>query len=57
MEQHLQAHAYFPRNAMTLADIALVAYTRLAGEGGFELESYPSLKSWITRVELELNLT
>jgi glutathione S-transferase len=56
MEQHLQKHAFFPRDAMTLADIALVAYTRLAPEGGFALDSYPSVMSWITRVESGLCL-
>ncbi len=56
MEQHLQQHAFFPRQSMTLADIALVAYTRLAPEGGFTLDGYPALASWITRVELALRL-
>lgn len=35
----------------TLADLALVAYTRVAPEGGFELERYPSIIAWIGRVE------
>jgi glutathione S-transferase len=56
MEQHLQQHAFFPRQSMTLADIALVAYTRLAPEGGFTLDGYHALASWITRVELALRL-
>ncbi len=35
----------------SLADLSLVAYTRVAHEGGFELEPYPALRSWIGRVE------
>ena len=35
----------------TLADLALVAYTRVAPQGGFELAGYPALRRWIGRVE------
>ncbi len=35
----------------TLADISLVAYTRVAGEGGFALSDYPNVQAWIGRVE------
>jgi glutathione S-transferase len=35
----------------TLADLALVAYTRVAPEGGFELDGYPAVRRWIARVE------
>ena len=38
-------------DAPTLADLALIAYTRVAGEGGFELEPYPRIRDWIGRVE------
>lgn len=37
--------------APTLADLALVAYTRVAPEGGFNLNSYSNLPPWIARVE------
>ncbi|QTN19507.1 glutathione S-transferase family protein [Brevundimonas sp. AJA228-03] len=37
--------------AATLADLALVAYTRVAHEGGFDLAAYPSLRDWIGRTE------
>lgn len=42
--------------AMSLADIALVAYTRLAHEGGFELSDFPAVHAWVARTELELGL-
>lgn len=35
----------------TLADLALVAYTRVADEGGFDLVTYPAVRSWIRRTE------
>ena len=35
----------------TLADLALVAYTRVAHEGGFDLTPYVAVRRWIGRVE------
>ena len=35
----------------TLADLSLVAYTRVAHEGGFDLNAYPGIRAWIGRVE------
>ena len=39
------------RAGPTLADLALVAYTRVAHEGGFDLEPYVAVRPWIGRVE------
>ena len=39
-----------------VADIALVAYTRLAPEGGFDLAAFPAVRAWVGRVESELGL-
>jgi glutathione S-transferase len=50
----LRASAFLVGNALTLADIALVAYTRWAHEGGFDLADYPALQAWIGRVEAAL---
>lgn len=41
---------------LSLADVALVAYTRVADEGGFDLDAYPAVRRWIRRVELELGI-
>ncbi len=41
---------------LTLADVALVAYTRVAGEGGFDLADYPAVCAWIARVEAEMGI-
>ncbi|NBC37945.1 glutathione S-transferase family protein [Novosphingobium sp. FSY-8] len=50
MEQHLSAHDWFAGNGVTLADIALFAYTHVADAGGFDLGAYPAIGRWITRV-------
>lgn len=41
---------------LSAADIALVAYTRVAHEGGFNLTGYPNVVRWIGAVERELGL-
>jgi glutathione S-transferase len=56
MEHQLRETPYLVGNTLTLADIALVAYTRRAHLGGFNLASYPSLQGWVRRVEGELGL-
>jgi glutathione S-transferase len=39
----------------TIADIALLAYTRVAHEGGFDLSARPNLKNWISRCERKVD--
>jgi glutathione S-transferase len=41
---------------LTIADIALLAYTRLAHEGGFDLAPRPNIRAWIARCEDVLRL-
>jgi glutathione S-transferase len=53
MERHLDGRSYLVGDAVTLADIALYAYTHVAHEGGFSLEDYPSVRAWLARVEAE----
>jgi len=54
MEGHLErAAGYFVGDALTLADIALYAYTHAAHEGGFSLERYPAIRAWLDRVAAE----
>jgi glutathione S-transferase len=50
MEQHLQGREWFVGDGMTVADIALYAYTHVADEGGFDLEPFPAIRSWLQRV-------
>jgi len=51
MEDALTDRTWLVGDAVSLADLALVAYTRVAHEGGFELMSFPALRAWIARVE------
>jgi glutathione S-transferase len=50
MEAHLADRGYLVGERYTIADIALYAYTHVAPEGGFELEPYPAIRSWLERV-------
>jgi glutathione S-transferase len=50
MEQHLATHRFFVGGRYTIADIALYAYTHVAGEGGFDLQPYPHVRAWLDRV-------
>ena len=56
LERHLAFADYLAGDGLSLADIALVAYTRLAPEGGFSLERYPSIQNWIVRIENDLGI-
>lgn len=56
LEDGLAASPFLVGEAATLADVALVAYTRWAGEGGFDLAGYPRVRAWIGRVEEALNI-
>jgi glutathione S-transferase len=50
MERHLDGRIFFVGDRLSLADIALYAYTHVAPEGGFELDSYPAIGAWLNRV-------
>jgi len=56
MEDALQEADYLAGDRLTLADIAVVAYTRVAHEGGFDLSDFPAVRAWIARVEKDLRL-
>jgi glutathione S-transferase len=55
METHLTDHDWFAGGRYTIADIALYAYTHVADQGGFDLQSYPAIRRWITRVQQQPN--
>ena len=56
LEQQLAATPFLVGEALTLADVALVAYTRVAHEGDFDLDRYPAVKAWVARVEAEMGI-
>lgn len=51
MEAALAERDWLVGSGPTLADLALVAYTRVAHEGGFDLGPHPAIRRWIGRVE------
>ncbi|WP_417493552.1 glutathione S-transferase family protein [Maricaulis sp.] len=56
MEMRLLSRDFIVGDSMTLADIALVAYTRLADEGGFDLDEFLNVRGWVARIDQELGL-
>jgi glutathione S-transferase len=50
MDEHLEARGFFVGERLSLADIALYAYTHVAEEGGFQLGRYPAVSAWLARV-------
>ncbi|MBO0763066.1 MAG: glutathione S-transferase family protein [Hyphomicrobiaceae bacterium] len=56
MDSVLAGRQWLVGEAMSIADIALLAYTRLAHEGGFDLASRVALRAWIARCEHALRL-
>lgn len=57
MERHLSERRFLANESLSIADVALLAYTRLASEGGFDLSARPALRAWIARCEEALGLT
>jgi glutathione S-transferase len=53
MERRLEGRPYLVGDALTIADIALFAYTHVAPEGGFDLGGYPAVNAWLGRVAAE----
>jgi len=56
MERRLNESRFLVGDVFSLADVALLAYTRVAHEGGFDLTSYASLRRWIAEAEQRLGL-
>ena len=56
MDKHLAGGSYFVGEKLSLADIALVAYTRFSHEAGIDLAQYSNVRAWVRRVEDDLNI-
>jgi len=56
MEQHLKSSRFLAGEAVSLADVSLLAYTRVAHEGGFDLSGYGAVRRWIGEAEKALGL-
>jgi len=50
MEDHLKGRDWFVGDALSLADIALYAYTQFADEGGFNISQSNNIQDWAERV-------
>jgi glutathione S-transferase len=50
METHLAGRDFFVGDSLTIADIALYAYTHVADEGGFDIGKFPAINAWLGRV-------
>jgi glutathione S-transferase len=53
MNRHLAGHAFFAGAALSVADVALYAYSHTAEQGGFQLDAYPAVAAWLKRVEAD----
>ena len=53
MEGHLATRRFFVDERLTIADVALFAYSHVADEGGFDLVPFPALRAWLERVARE----
>jgi glutathione S-transferase len=56
MEAHLATSRFFAGEAVSLADVSLLAYTRVAHEGGFDLGRYGAIRRWIDEAVAYLGL-
>lgn len=50
MDSQLQRSEFIAGSAYTIADIALYAYTHCAHEGGYALDRFPAVTTWLARV-------
>ena len=56
MDEQLEGRDYFVGKHLSLADIALVAYTRFSHQADIDLKDYPHVTAWVRRVETDLGL-
>jgi len=56
MEAHLNENRWFVGESISLADIALYAYTQFAPDAGFDLKGRPNILGWLKRTASTLDL-
>lgn len=57
LEQRLRVARFLLGESFSLADVALLAYTRVAHEGGFDLGRQKAVRRWIGDCETHLGLS
>lgn len=50
MEDHLADRGFLVGDTLTIADLALYAYTHVAHEGGFDMARFRAVDAWMERV-------
>jgi glutathione S-transferase len=50
MDEHLARQDWLVSTGVTIADVALYAYTHVCEAGGFRLHDYPAVCAWLSRV-------
>jgi glutathione S-transferase len=50
MEHRLGDADWLAGSSFSLADISLYAYTHMAGDAGYELQRFPGIRRWLTRI-------
>jgi glutathione S-transferase len=56
MDEHLEGKSHFVGKKLSLADIALVAYTRFSHQAELNLAQFANVQGWVGRVEDELKI-
>jgi len=51
MEQELADRTWLAADHVTIADVAIYSYMRVADEGGLDLSPYPAIRRWLADVE------
>ena len=57
LERALSDTPFLTGEKVSAADLCLIAYTRLANEGGFDLDDYPAVLDWVRRTEDTLKIS
>jgi glutathione S-transferase len=57
MESRLAAEPFLVGGRYGIADVALYAYTHVAGDGGFDLKRFPAVRAWLHRVQTQPGYT
>jgi glutathione S-transferase len=53
MNEHLEGRRYLVGDRLSIADIALFAYTHVAPDADFDLKAYPYVMAWVEALQLE----
>jgi glutathione S-transferase len=51
MQMRLSQHDWLALEHISIADIAMYPYIALAGEGGMQVDDYPSVTDWLSRIQ------